>query len=98
MLPIHNFRSQSGKGKEGLMQAELLALAPPAATTAGQAAADSNEALWARLEPYFGDDTWGMARFLFDLATRLSLRAVGAAPRSRPAGRVEVPAPGGHPR
>ncbi len=68
VLPIFTFHSQSGKGKEGLMQAEILDVEIPSGGSPGSVSMEATERLRSRLKPHFGDDTWGMSRFLYDLA------------------------------
>ncbi len=62
-LPI--FVASGDKGKIALMRHGALGLESPEGISKGEMAVRTNGLLRERLEPYFGDDTFGMSRFLY---------------------------------
>ena len=74
-LPVFQYRGD--KGKKRLLQLPELALDALDETdkSPGQLAAESNDRLRERLEPYFAEDPWGQKQFLYWLRDRQGDRA-----------------------
>lgn len=69
---LHVFKVHGKNGKADLMALPPVSLEVPDATSTGELAVKANDLIRERLAPYFGDDCYGMTRYLYWLADQVA--------------------------